>query len=72
MTMKIAAHCHGLGVGSVPRHMIQQELADGRLKELVLDKPMPGASNHIAWKISNRGQALQWLVEQLQNQPPLA
>ena len=72
MTMKIAAHCHGLGVGSVPRPMIKQELTDGRLKELVLDKPMPAASNHIAWKISNRGQALQWLVEQLQNQPPLA
>ncbi|MFA7552642.1 MAG: LysR substrate-binding domain-containing protein [Spongiibacteraceae bacterium] len=72
MAMKIQAHCQGLGVGSVPRHLVTQQLQQGDLIELHSERSVEPASTHIAWKTSNRGQALQWLVEQLQNQPSLA
>ncbi len=71
MAMKIAAHRQGLGVGSLPRHLVKKELENGTLVELKLEQERPPSKNHIAWKISNRGQALQWLVDKLQQQPPL-
>ncbi|ARN74710.1 LysR substrate-binding domain-containing protein [Oceanicoccus sagamiensis] len=71
MAMKIAAHRQGLGVGSLPRHLVKDELANGTLVELKVSHNRPITKNHIAWKISNRGQALKWLVDKLQQQPPL-
>ena len=71
MAMKIAAHRQGLGVGSVPKHLVKDDLDNGTLVELNLEQSKPTAKNHLAWKISNRGQALQWLVDKLQQQPQL-
>ena len=71
MAMKIQAHCLGLGIGTVPKYRVRQELLEGRLVQLEPEQPIPPSQTYLAWKISNRGQALLWLAEQLQNQPAL-
>ncbi len=71
MSMKVQAHCYGLGIGYVPKNLIKKELNNGSLVELEAENAQPNTTLHLAWKISNRGQALLWMVEQLQNQPSL-
>lgn len=71
MTMKIAAHIQGIGVGTVPRQRVRKALQSGRLVELDMHSPTPTTTTHLAWKISHRGQALKWMVEQLQAQNAL-
>lgn len=66
MTMKIAAHQQGIGVGTVPRHRVQAALDSGQLVELSMQHPATPATTYLAWKISHRGQALKWMVQQLQ------
>ncbi len=65
MEQKIGAICAGIGVGHLPRNRIQGLLNEGTLVELDLGS---SAANHnyIAWKISNRGKALQILTKQLE------
>jgi len=64
LDLKVAALLAGLGIGHLPRNRIQQYLNDGQLLELNLgDKA--GPNNFIAWKISNKGKALQALVQKL-------
>ena len=70
MSEKINAHCNGLGIGIVPRFRVEDLLKEGKLKELTLAKPPANTQLNIAWKTANRGQALQWLVEQLQGLQP--
>ena len=41
MAMKIEAHRRGLGVGSLPRHLVEEDLASGRLIELKLEQTRP-------------------------------
>ncbi len=66
MAMKVQMQCAGIGVGSLPRQLIARQLATGELVELQLENPLPNSTLHIAWKISNRGQALGWISKQLQ------
>ncbi len=64
LDLKVAALLAGLGIGHLPRNRIQQYLDSGQLLELNLgDKT--GPNNFIAWKISNKGKALQALVQEL-------
>lgn len=65
MTMKIAAHIAGIGVGTVPKRRVEEALRSRQLIALALQKPLPSTPTYLAWKISNRGQALHWLVERL-------
>ncbi|MFT5691042.1 MAG: DNA-binding transcriptional LysR family regulator [Oceanicoccus sp.] len=60
---KIAALLAGLGIGSLPRHRVQHHLDSGRLVELSLETPV--AESYIAWKISNKGRALQSIARNL-------
>ena len=64
MEQKIEALLAGLGAGHLPRHRIQAYLDNDQLIELQLThtrKP----ENFIAWKISNKGKALQALSQLL-------
>tara|TARA_R110000868_G_scaffold411652_2_gene706758 strand:- start:2497 stop:3450 length:954 start_codon:yes stop_codon:yes gene_type:complete len=70
MAEKINAQRNGLGVGLAPRFRVAESLALGELVELQLEQPPAPSPLHIAWKTANRGQALQWLVEQLQQLQP--
>lgn len=65
MTMKIAAHIAGVGVGTVPRDRVRQALQNGQLIELQLRESQHTTATFLAWKTSNRGQALKWFAEQL-------
>lgn len=60
---KIAALLAGLGIGSLPRHRIQHHLDSGRLLALSLDTAV--SESFIAWKISNKGRALQSIAQSL-------
>lgn len=62
---KIIAQCQGLGVGYLPRHRIEQELAAGQLEVLTLDAPRPPVDISVAWQRSNTGKGLKWFVERL-------
>ena len=68
MSMKIQAHIQGIGVGSVPRSRVEEELKAGRLVELNLRHPPPLTTTYLAWKANNRGQALKWMADELQRQ----
>ncbi len=65
MEQKIQAHRQGLGIGFVPLFRVEKYLQRGELVRLEVDHPNEVAPSQIAWKISNRGQARNWLVEQL-------
>ncbi len=65
MAQKIEAHRLGLGIGFVPLFRVGKYLQRGELIRLEVDHPNEFAPSQIAWKISNRGQARNWLVEQL-------
>lgn len=66
MTMKIAAHIQGIGVGTVPLQRVTGALESGQLVQLTPQRPLPLTSTYLCWRPSNRGQALQWMVHQLQ------
>ncbi len=63
MDQKIEAQLAGLGMGHIPRFRIQKYLDDGRLVALNLGTSV--TENFIAWKISNKGKALQALAQKL-------
>ncbi|MEH6592940.1 MAG: LysR substrate-binding domain-containing protein [Halioglobus sp.] len=70
MEAKIAAHRLGLGVGYVPENQIAADLSSGSLVALNLAEPREDSPLMLGWKASNRGQALQFLLERLRD--PLA
>ena len=61
---KVEAIRAGIGIGHLPRHRIQYLIDNGELIELKIEKKGT-AENFIAWKISNKGKALQALSKQL-------
>ena len=65
MEAKIAAHRAGLGVGYVPKPQVSDDIAQGRLVPLSLAEPYEDSALMLGWKASNRGQALQFLLERL-------
>ena len=72
MRAKLEAHRLGLGVGFVPRSLIKDDLAVGRLiiKKVAYPSPVPRLS--IAWRGSNTGKALAWFLQRLEDEKLLA
>lgn len=65
MHAKIAAQVAGVGIGFLPRHLIQRQLADGSLVLKQCEVPRPKVALFIGRRRqSNHGRALQWFVEQ--------
>lgn len=60
---KLSAILAGLGVGHLPRHRIQHYLDNGQLLPLRIHST--ATENFMAWKISNKGKALQALTARL-------
>jgi DNA-binding transcriptional LysR family regulator len=60
---KLAALLAGLGIGHMPRHRVQPFLDSGQLMQLNLNRP--DSESFLAWKISNKGKALQTLANML-------
>jgi DNA-binding transcriptional LysR family regulator len=65
INQKVEAIRAGIGIGHLPRHRIQSLLESGELIELGAGETH--SENFIAWKISNKGRALQRLSQQLLN-----
>lgn len=66
MAQKIQAQRAGLGVGHLPRKLIQSLLNDGDLVELASKTETTSEhERHLAWKITNKGKALRRLTELL-------
>jgi len=66
MHYKIEAQCRGLGIGSVPLHMIQQQLAEGRL--VIRETAQDGPRSHMlmyAWRSRQQGRGLDWFRQRL-------
>ncbi len=62
MEQKIHAQLAGLGIGHLPRRLIQTRLDSGALVELATETPSTDdPAYYLAWKISNRGKALKRL-----------
>lgn len=60
---KIQAQVLGVGVGFLPRHLIQKEIAAGDLVVLDCSVPRPNIPLYIAWRKGNKGKALEWFAE---------
>ncbi|WP_323813686.1 LysR family transcriptional regulator [Cellvibrio sp. NN19] len=59
---KIQAQIAGVGVGFLPKHLIQNEIASEELIILDCSVPRPNIPLYIAWRKNNSGKALQWFV----------
>lgn len=60
---KIQAQIVGVGVGFLPKHLIQQEIEHGDLVVLDCSVPRPNIPLYLAWRKGNKGKALEWFVE---------
>ena len=65
MRSKIAFQCAGLGVGYLPVHMVREEMRSGRLVVKQALEAKPGISLLIAWRSADRGKALRWFLERI-------
>lgn len=64
MPQKIQAMQQGLGIGSLPRSWIEQDLAEGRLKTINDGQPQQ-VEMVLAWKNNRLGQAKQWFMQRI-------
>ncbi len=62
---KIQAQKLGLGVGFLPRHRIENLLADNTFVEVAVESPAPETAIHMVWKTSSKGRALRWFIDAL-------
>jgi DNA-binding transcriptional LysR family regulator len=65
MSDKIEAHCHGVGVGNVPKYRVKHLLESGELVELKMDYKPRKTQFYIGWRSSNKGKVLHWVVEEI-------
>lgn len=72
MQSKLQAQCLGLGVGYLPRRLVEPELSAGRLvvREVEAAPPRPRLS--LAWRPDGVGRALQWFLDRLADPQDLA
>ena len=76
MQSKLEAQLAGVGVGFLPRFLILDALADGRLLEKVVAEPRHQTSLQLAWRRGTGraladGKALQWWLARLDGWNPL-
>ncbi len=60
---KIQAQTMGVGVGFLPKHLIQKEIQRGDLAVLDCSVPRPNIPLYIAWRKGNTGKALRWFAD---------
>lgn len=65
MAAKIEAQKLGSGIGFLPKHLIQQELANNELLIKPISVPRANASLYLAWDKQLQGNALQWFSHRL-------
>jgi DNA-binding transcriptional LysR family regulator len=65
LAAKVAAQRLGLGVGYLPEPIARDEAEAGRLVIKRVAEPKHEAVQYVAWRSANRGKALAWWVERL-------
>ena len=65
---KLAAQAAGLGVGYLPRAMAQAEARAGRLIVKIVEESRPAQQLSVAWRTTERGKALHWFVQRLNDE----
>lgn len=60
---KIQAQVMGVGVGFLPRHLIQTEINNRELIVLDCTVPRPNIPLYMVWRKNNSGRALQWFID---------
>ncbi len=64
---KIKAHIMAMGVGFLPRFLIQQELEQGILVEKKVETAHQMTTAYIAWRTGKTGRSLQWFLDKIQS-----
>lgn len=62
---KLAAQLAGLGVGYLPRRLVDPYIASGKLVHIHTDEGDRGVTMHVAWPTKARGNALRWFIDHL-------
>lgn len=62
---KIKAHIYAMGVGFLPRFLIQKEIEQGLLIEKEIETGHQTANLSIAWRTGKTGRSLQWFLDHL-------
>jgi DNA-binding transcriptional LysR family regulator len=65
MAAKLKAHCQGLGVGTIPRPIAEQEQRNGRLVIKQCEGETAKPTLYLAWPADHQGKALLWFVDEL-------
>lgn len=63
---KLIAQRSGLGVGYLPRFIVEREVAAGTLVAKTTEEPKVSVPLHLAWRTAHRGKALAWFLKRLQ------
>tara|TARA_R110000744_G_scaffold241391_3_gene358719 strand:+ start:904 stop:1818 length:915 start_codon:yes stop_codon:yes gene_type:complete len=62
ITQKIAAILAGIGIGYLPKNLIEKYLTSGELVSIKLSETPPDQDLFMAWKITNKGKGLNKLI----------
>ena len=65
MREKIEFQCAGFGVGYLPVHMVREEVAAGKLVVKQALETKPQAQMFLAWRTADKGRALRWFLDRL-------
>jgi DNA-binding transcriptional LysR family regulator len=63
---KLRAQVMGLGIGNLPRYLVEPEVRAGRLVVKRTQEPRQAIPLYLAWRTAHRGKALQWFTKRLQ------
>lgn len=67
MESKIEAQIKKLGVGYVPAHLIESDMAEKKLIVKKVENEINRREVVIAWRSDHQGKALKWFIEKLKN-----
>ncbi|HBY86174.1 MAG TPA: LysR family transcriptional regulator [Colwellia sp.] len=68
ITQKIAAIIAGIGIGHLPKNLVQNYIASGQLVVIELEDKPKSQDLYMAWKVSNKGKGLKKLIAILSGQ----
>jgi len=67
INQKIQAILSGIGIGYLPKSLIEEQIAQGQLVIIELQEKRAAQNLFMAWKVTNKGKGLQKLIKILSN-----
>jgi len=65
MQSKVKAQIQGLGIGYIPRPIIQKEIEAGKLITRTVENMTNKIEIFAAWRSDHKGKALKWFIDKL-------